>query len=397
MNRVPLLVWSDAPSGPSGLARISRELCTRIATEMSDVFRVASIGHGSAGSHSLPFQQYSWKFSDDFVVRELPEIWKDWHGDEGGVLLAINDLARCWWLGQPENPQFRNEPMCQWVQQSGMKKWIYAPIDAEGPNGKLSFPLRQTMLGFDRVLLYSKWSQEIVERSGVANTQAIPHGIDTEVFYPYSYQIARHKFGEHIIGKPWHIKPDEYLIGIVATNQPRKDWHLAIQTAAILRDEYKKNVWLWLHTDALERYWSLPTLLYDYGFIGASRDSVFVTTGDLSDDQMARGYSACDVTFGIGRGEGFGLPVAESLACGTPVIHGAYGGALDWMPKDFLVQPVAYNHEGLYADKRPVFDADDWALAALNADRSDAKLPPCLEWKTLWGQFESWFRSGVNR
>jgi glycosyltransferase involved in cell wall biosynthesis len=396
MNRVPLLVWSDAPAGPSGLARISRELCTRIATEMSDVFRVASIGHGSAGSSNLPFQQYSWNFNDDFVVRELPEIWRDWHGDEGGVLLAINDLARCWWLGQPENPQFRSEPMCQWVKKSGMKKWIYAPIDAEGPNGKLSYPLKETLLGFDRVLLYSEWSKRIVENSGVANTQAIPHGIDTSIFKPQDYEITRMLFGHEVIGKSWAIQPDQFLIGVVATNQHRKDWHLAIQTAAILRDKYGKNVWLWLHTDALERFWSIPTLLVDYGFLGASRDTVFVTTGDLSDEQMAWGYSACDVTLGIGKGEGFGFPLAESLACGTPVIHGAYGGALDWMPEKFLVRPSGYTHEGLYADKRPMLEAYKFAEAAINAERSDAKLPPCLEWKTLWKEFETWFRKGLQ-
>jgi glycosyltransferase involved in cell wall biosynthesis len=389
----PLLILSDSPSCSSGLGRITRELATRIYQYMPE-FRVGTVGYGGSGDRNLPFPQY-YAVCDDWVPLDLPNIWDNFCGGEKGILLTIWDMARLGWLGQLECPEMQCR-ISPWLRQAKMDKWSYCPIDAEGPNGKLSFPLKQTMLGFDRVLLYSKWSQEIVERSGVANTQAIPHGIDTEVFYPRNHQDARLQFGFRVIGKPWHIKPDEYLIGVVATNQPRKDWHLAIQTAAILRDKHHFNVWLWLHTDALERYWSIPTLLYDYGFIGASRDTVFVTTGDLSDEQMTWGYSACDVTLAPGRGEGFGFPLAESLACGTPVIHGAYGGALDWMPSRFLVPVRGWTHEGLYADKRPVYHAEDLAQTAINADRSDAKLPPCLEWKTLWAEFEKWFRKGLQ-
>jgi glycosyltransferase involved in cell wall biosynthesis len=387
----PLLILSDSPSCSSGLGRITREIATRIYQHMPE-FRVGCVGYGGSGDRNLPFPQY-YAECKDWQPLDLPNIWNNFCCGEKGILFTIWDLARLGWLGQTENPEFRC-PLSQWVHQNKIERWGYFPIDAEGPNGKLSFPLKQTMLGFDRVLLYSKWSQEIVERSGIANTQAIPHGIDTDVFY--ERKTAKHYFGDKVIGKPWPIKSDQYLIGVVATNQHRKDWHLAIQTAAILRDKYQKNVWLWLHTDALERYWSLPTLLYDYGFIGASRDTVFVTTGDLSDEQMAWGYSACDVTLGIGKGEGFGFPLAESLACGTPVIHGAYGGAVDWMPEKFLVRPSGFVHEGLYADKRPVLEAYKFAEVAINADRSDAKLPPCLEWKTLWSEFEKWFRQGVK-
>jgi glycosyltransferase involved in cell wall biosynthesis len=390
----PLLILSDSPSCSSGLGRITRELALRIHENIPEL-RVGTVGYGGSGDRNLPFPQY-YAECKDWMPLDLPNIWRNFCGDdENGILFSIWDLARLGWLGWAENPEFRNNHLSQWAQANKIERWCYAPIDAEGPNGKLSYPLKETLLGFDRVLLYSEWSKRIVENSGVANTQAIPHGIDSTVFFPRHHENSRVLFGSNIIGKPWHVQTDQYLIGIVATNQPRKDWHLAVQTAAILRDKYGKNVWLWLHTDVLERFWSIPTLLVDYGFLGASRDTVFVTTGDLSDEQMAWGYSACDVTLGIGRGEGFGLPLAESLACGTPVIHGAYGGAFDWMPKPFLVHPCAYNHEGLYGEKRPVFCASAWAEAAVNARREDAKLPPCLEWKTLWSEFEKWFRGGL--
>lgn len=148
-------------------------------------------------------------------------------------------------------------------------------------------------------------------------TQAIPHGIDSGIFYPRDRRRARLDFGYHVFGEGQQhiIKSDEFLVGIIATNQPRKDWPLAFETVSILRIKHNKNVRLWIHTDALERYWSIPTLAQDYGL----SDCSWATLSDLTDDQLAWGYSACDVTLGIGRGEGFGLPLAESLACGTPV------------------------------------------------------------------------------
>jgi glycosyltransferase involved in cell wall biosynthesis len=43
-------------------------------------------------------------------------------------------------------------------------------------------------------------------------------------------------------------------------------------------------------------------------------------TGWVGDEEMARFYGMCDVLLNPARGEGFGLPVVEAQACGTPVI-----------------------------------------------------------------------------
>ena len=48
---------------------------------------------------------------------------------------------------------------------------------------------------------------------------------------------------------------------------------------------------------------------------------------ELGDEELAGLYTACDCLVHPYRGEGFGLPIAEAMACGLPVIVTGYGAA----------------------------------------------------------------------
>jgi glycosyltransferase involved in cell wall biosynthesis/Flp pilus assembly protein TadD len=54
----------------------------------------------------------------------------------------------------------------------------------------------------------------------------------------------------------------------------------------------------------------------------------------LSEYEMAGLYTACDCLVHPYRGEGFGLPIAEAMACGLPVIITGKGAALDFCTRD---------------------------------------------------------------
>jgi glycosyltransferase involved in cell wall biosynthesis/ubiquinone/menaquinone biosynthesis C-methylase UbiE len=64
---------------------------------------------------------------------------------------------------------------------------------------------------------------------------------------------------------------------------------------------------------------------------------VVVLDEELGDEDVVRLYRSCDALAFPYRGEGFGLPMLEAMACGLPVIATA-GGAAD----DFLTGEVAY-------------------------------------------------------
>lgn len=392
----PILFLSDAATAGTGLSRITRDLATRVATHMPDMFRVASLGYGGISSARLPFHQYYIEGMENWVIPTLPDIWKDFAGDEKGVVMSIWDASRMLWFARPETCEMPH--LRKFLESKPFQKWGYFPIDATGPHDTLTGVLAHTIDGYDRILCYTEWAEEIVRKTLPNSWGKIdnrPHGLDSSVFYPRPRKAARHGFGERIGAKnrdgSWLTIPDDALmVGIVATNQVRKDFGLGIATVAELCRSRK--VVLWIHTDELERHWSIPALLRDFGLL----TNTVVTTIPLTDDQMAFCYSACDVTLGIGNGEGWGYCLTESLACGTPVIHGNYGGGTDFVPPAFLVEPLTYRIEGPYCCVRGVYTPQNWAQKALAVSGKRTTLPTGLDWSSLWPRWESWFREGLN-
>jgi glycosyltransferase involved in cell wall biosynthesis len=408
--RKKLLIVSDSVSASSGLARITRDLSIRIHENLSDVYDLATAGYGSAGSVKFPWMQYNLEGMSDWVIPSLPEIVKDFAGEEQCIIMFIWDLHRVSWFSQPERlggESLAKFPMLrEWLLKANIEKWCYCPIDASGPQDRLSFPLALTALGFDRLLAYGEFGEGVLRRS-IGDVEAdkrhltfLPHGIDCNMFLEYPHKPSRNLFFQHtgaqtllamlgINSKIEPIQDDEVLVGCVSTNQARKDLALACETIALLSRERK--VRFWLHTDTLERAWSIPSLLVDFGIL----ENTVISLGFLHDKKMATGYAACDLTLGPGA-EGWGLPIGESLACGTPVIHGGYAGGADVVPKEMQVSPVAFRYEGSFASMRPVYRAEEWVKKANEWIGKRANLDSRYDWNNLWIRWETWFREGVK-
>jgi len=395
-GKIPLLIWSDAVSAPSGLARICRDVAYRLQTYLGETFHLATIGYGGASSTRYPWHQYAWAHNEAWIIRELPEVWYDHAGNhQSGIIMTIQDPSRVIWFARPEACE--NATVQKFLKRTKLQKWGYFPIDATGPNNKLSCTLGACLYGYDRLLCYSEWAEKIVLNTvGIsaaedAGLHSLPHGIETDKFYPRGRDKNRQVFGMLSIGQKISIEPDELLVGIVATNQPRKDFGLAMQICAELAKN--RRVRMWIHTDSVDRYWNLPYLFNDFGLHGQN----IVSLGLIDDDTMAKLYSACDVTLGIGNAEGFGYPIFESLACGTPCIHGDYGGAAEHLAPEFKVKPEIFRVEGNFNCYRAIYDPLQWVEKILGVLSMPApKLPEHLDWKNLWPRWEAWFRKGIQ-
>jgi glycosyltransferase involved in cell wall biosynthesis len=401
---LPLLIISDAVSSGTGLGRIAGELAARADANLKDMCRVATLGYGGGGSRRFKFPQYSIEgMGKDWVIPNLPEVWEDWAGDEPGVILCIWDASRLGWFSRP-NVMCEIPPLRQFLLSAKVRRWTYTPIDADGPNGKLSYTLAQSLLGFDRILAYGQWAEDVVRRSlGNEASQerdlgSIPHGIDSSVFYPRDRSTSRANFFSLTGANPIRaqlvtaILDDEPLVGTIATNQARKDWGLWAESCALFLSRHPKTRF-WVHTDVLERNTgsSIPQLLLDFGLL----DRTVISMEYIKDEKMAQAYSACDLTLAAGP-EGFGYCIFESLFCGTPCIHGNYAGAPEHLHNGLLVNPVAHRLEGLYALKRPVFQARDFADKMNDALGKRSNKPGELDWNHIWPRFDVWFRRGLN-
>lgn len=382
----PLLILSDSPSGQTGFSRITRDLATRIHANMQDVFRVGVLGFGGNYSRQFGFPQYHTNTADGMPVPELPAVWKDFAGDEPGILFPIWNASWVTWLTHAE--RLPPSPIRTFLLDNPpFKKWGYFPVDGWTPNYKLHRGLYEVFNRFDRVLAYTPTAAHVMSHESL-DVENIPHGIDTRVFAPADEANARLFMAKALCLKG-EIPGSTVVIGCVATNSQRKDWPLFFATAALLVAR-GLSVLLWAHTDAGVRHWDMAALARIYGV----EEFTYITTGNIPDAEMAVLYSACDVTLGIGSGEGFGYPIFESIACGTPCIHGDYGCAPDFLPAEYLVEPKRMILDGVWMNQRPVYDPEEWAdrVQAITYGRPQAKLPPELDWDNAWKRWEQWLR-----
>ena len=140
--------------------------------------------------------------------------------------------------------------------------------------------------------------------SGRTDADWLPHGILSDHFRIYDFP-----------GLMTGWSTQDVWVGCAMANQSRKDYPVAFKCFQLLKGVYGNRFHCWLHTDSLVNYWNVFALSHEYG-VG---DCIEVTLG-LSDSQLAIRYSACACTILPSGGEGFGFPIAESMACGTPCV-----------------------------------------------------------------------------
>lgn len=377
---IPFLLLSDSVDTHSGLGRITRDLAYGLS-KMPE-FRVATVGRGGRGTSKMPFLQYYIPNDGGWGEEEFGEIWRDFASGDKGIVFTIWDASRVRYLVDEKAPGFPRESTMDF------QRWGYFPVDSSGPNGKLTGVLADTISRFNRVLTYGLWAKELVERSIGRPVDWIPHGINMDTFQPRDPVGARLSSG---------FGPEHKVIGMVATNQTRKDWGLAMLVISELIKQ-RPNVRFWVHIDELIRHWNIPALVIDYNL----HEYVKVTTSDtMTDTQLSWLYSACDLTI-LPSSEGFGYPLAESMACGTPAIHSNYAGGAEIVSPHCLVEVNGMRIDGIYNCVRPTWSPADWIARinkVLDGDNSRAetrRYVEHLDWPNLWPVFKKWFLKGLT-
>ncbi len=293
--------------------------------------------------------------------------------------------------------------------------WCFDPDAIAGLATAVWSPVHsQPMSGGDKVFYARSYAQPIaMSRYGEAEMRKlglqpayVPHGVDTATFRPLD--AGERDAARDALGVP----RDAFMVAMVGANKgtspPRKGWGEAFQAFAQFRKRHSDAV-LYVHSVAS------PPHGIDLRPVAASlgiekhviMSSDYAQMTGLYLPPFVAGVMGCaDVLLNPSYGEGFGLPIAEAQACGTPVIVGDNSAQAElrgagwlaecqpyWSPEDMAwwhaprIKSIVAGLEKAYRNR------DNAALRARAREfalRYDADLVAATYWKPALEMLEQY-------
>ena len=254
---------------------------------------------------------------------------------------------------------------------------------------------------FEAQICYSHFAEHVVTTSfgkRPPNLYQIYHGVDTGIFKPINQISARQQLS---------IPLDSFIIGMVARNQFRKRYDILIKAFAKFAAN-KPEAKLYMHTTLQDIGFDIADLVRQNGLNGPERR--IILTPDLRPDQgvpekvLNLIYNSFDINTLISLGDGFGLPVAESMATGCPQVVSGHSCLEELVEGHggFTVKNAAWiAHTSGINTMGGVSDIDDlvekWELLYFNRELR-VKLAevgysyitqPQFQWSTISSRFNS--------
>jgi glycosyltransferase involved in cell wall biosynthesis len=193
----------------------------------------------------------------------------------------------------------------------GMRVAHWMPVDCE-PLGSLDERILELCGG--RPIAMSRHGERQLAKF---EPLYVPHSIDTSVFVPVSDELRRQSRTKGGF-------EDKFVIGINAANQDpvRKGFGEQLAAFRLLADRHP-DVAMLIHTRKVTRSGGnldrIVEVLHLQGLVHFG-DQYLTVSGLTTQAEIARWYAVCDIVSNCSYGEGFGLPILEAQAAGTPVV-----------------------------------------------------------------------------
>jgi glycosyltransferase involved in cell wall biosynthesis len=301
---VKIMIHSNAPWVPSGYGKQTALAIRALASLDHEV--AVSATHGVSGAriewNGVPvYPAGTAPWGIDVLVHHANHYGAD-------VILTLMDT----WALMPIA-----DHLAEVLQRPGAPRLVcWTPVDCDPiSQGDRVFLRRSGALP----LAMSQFGLNMMHQAGLHNAQYVPHAFD-----PAVYRLVLNG-GEELRAQVG-TRPDQFVIGILAANRDmfRKAWQEQFQAFALhLRDWPHSE--LWVHTIADGRRiggFNLREMATDLGIGQSIRfvDEYPQTAGLIDDEDLAEWYGAINLLSNCSYGEGFGLPIVEAQACGTPAI-----------------------------------------------------------------------------
>ncbi len=302
-HNLRVLACSDHPDALSGYA-VEMKLTALGIKPHCHLALLATFGlHGSIQDwNGIPlFPGGADAFANDVIGKAA----KAWQAD---VIITLKDALVF-------NPQSFN----------GFRWCPLVPCDHDPSSPQVIERVRQSY----RPIAYAPHGFRALRLAGLDPLYA-PHAYDPKIYYPMDKSEAR---------KLFQLPDDLFIIGTVAVNRgglpSRKTWVENLQAFALFAQD-KPNVRLFVHTDLADEGYEagipLRPLMASLGILDKVLycDQERYRYGGFDPAYMRHYYNSIDVLNAVSNGEGFGIPVLEAQAVGTPVLVG------DWCAHEDL-------------------------------------------------------------
>ncbi|HVT59855.1 MAG TPA: glycosyltransferase family 4 protein [Thermoanaerobaculia bacterium] len=337
---MPVLVVGDAVV-PSGFARVLHS----ILGQLRDRYEFHHLGVNYNGEpHQLGWEVYpAGTPGDPFGAPRIKELLEK---VRPRLVFMLNDL---WVLSNYMAPLTeaagRLEPF---------KIVAYSPVDA----GPLEPELLERLRGVDRLVAYTHFGKREMEkalrspeprvgRCG-AEIAVIPHGVDTNLFFPLARELGdgeRAATSRARARKTLFTDPELFDAWIVLNanrNQPRKRIDITMKGFTLFARDKPKRVRLYLHMGIEDCGWNVVALARRYGI----EDRLIITAEErflpaVSDEMLNCIYNACDVGINTSLGEGWGLVSLEHAATGAAQVVPRHSACEElWTGAAALLEPA---------------------------------------------------------